>query len=670
MSQKIKRVKLKRNRIWVTILLFLLTEIVIVLFALMMVGYSAVMMIKPLIYNEVEEAVKISDDLSQGADISSYGRDHIVTDPAGEYISISGEDTRMTDINLVYDSDYGFFSADKEGAPSAPVYTIYPDREADIFAEVGDSVNGSNFETVIISDIVAVYNRTTLANLINGGKRTMYLPFWTAVPMDDGNTLYVKSGIDIDLSSVAELMVLMRIALIIFGVIFVFMLINVINSIVTYNRLTRLFFTDPVTGGRNWNWFLLKGEPLVRRHRGKTYAIFSIGLEKYLNYCLINCNAKGEKVLCEIDMAVRQQIRRQDICVHCNTSDFAVLVKVRDGADARTRSQSLLSTVENVIAGTGMITHIGEYTVDVLCTERGRVLPRNNFDIEAAYNNARTARASIPAGTARAALFDEEMVEQRRWENTVLEHLSSAIDNSEFIVYYQPKYDPKTDTLMGAEALIRWQSPEFGFLSPYKFIPILEENNRITEIDHYMLSHVAADQRRWLDMGLKCVPVSVNISRIHFAEPDLPEQIRDIVDACGTPHELIEIELTESAFFDDKQAMLNAISRLKGYGFMVSMDDFGSGYSSLNSLKEMPLDVLKLDAGFFRGDTSDERGKIVVEEAIKLAKSLNMRTVAEGIEEKGQVEFLAAADCDMIQGYFYAKPMPGSEYEKKMNNAE
>ena len=170
----------------------------------------------------------------------------------------------------------------------------------------------------------------------------------------------------------------------------------------------------------------------------------------------------------------------------------------------------------------------------------------------------------------------------------------------------------------------------------------------------------------WLDQGFKCVPVSVNVSRAHFAEDDLAEQIRDIVDAEHTPHNLIEIELTESAFFDDKNALIRTIGRLKEYGFAVSMDDFGSGYSSLNSLKDMDLDVLKLDAEFFRGDADEARKQIVVGEAIRLAKNLNMRIVAEGVEEKTQVDFLAGQGCDMIQGFYFAEPLPKDKYEKKM----
>ena len=212
--------------------------------------------------------------------------------------------------------------------------------------------------------------------------------------------------------------------------------------------------------------------------------------------------------------------------------------------------------------------------------------------------------------------------------------------------------------------------PEHGFRSPNEIIPIFEKNGFIVNIDRYMITHVARDQKKWLDAGLKCVPVSVNVSRAHFIDRDLAEQIRDMVDAYGTPHELIEIELTESAFFDDKKAMVTTITKLRDYGFHVSMDDFGSGYSSLNSLKDMPLDVLKLDAGFFSGDLDDERGEIVVSEAIKLAKNLNMETVAEGVEAKEQVEFLARQGCDMIQGYFYARPLPKEEFEKRMAGSD
>lgn len=167
--------------------------------------------------------------------------------------------------------------------------------------------------------------------------------------------------------------------------------------------------------------------------------------------------------------------------------------------------------------------------------------------------------------------------------------------------------------------------------------------------------------------GKKMIPISVNVSRAHFAQEGLAEHICQLVDAYGPSHELIELEVTESAFFDDKDILVETVKQLRAYGFRVSMDDFGAGYSSLNSLKDIPIDVLKLDGEFFRGDDDgSRRGKIVVREAIQLAKNLDMHVVAEGIEKKEQVDFLAEQGCDMIQGFYYAKPMPIEEFEQKV----
>jgi len=232
-------------------------------------------------------------------------------------------------------------------------------------------------------------------------------------------------------------------------------------------------------------------------------------------------------------------------------------------------------------------------------------------------------------------------------------------------VYLQPKYSPKEEELSGAEALVRWISPEEGFVPPNRFIPIFEKNGFILKLDDYMISEVARQQAQWISEGKNVVPISVNVSRAHFTKVDLAEHICRLVEQYNVPHEVIELELTESAFFEDKEVLLGTVRKLREYGFTVSMDDFGAGYSSLNSLKEIPLDVIKLDAEFFRGNDEAGKGKIIVNETIDLAKKLNMRTVAEGIETKEQVDFLAELGCDLIQGYYFAKPMPLKEFEQK-----
>lgn len=257
------------------------------------------------------------------------------------------------------------------------------------------------------------------------------------------------------------------------------------------------------------------------------------------------------------------------------------------------------------------------------------------------------------------------MKEEQVWERHIEDDMEKALENHEFKVYLQPKYSTKEEVLSAAEALVRWVHPELGFISPGKFIPIFERNGFILKLDDYMLDEVAKQQAKWRQEGKKLVPISVNVSRAHFARYELAEHICSIVDAYQVPHEFIELELTESAFFDDKSALLETVKKLKSFGFKVSMDDFGAGYSSLNSLKELPLDIIKLDAEFFRGADDLERSNLIVGDTISLAKKLGMQIVAEGIETREQVDFLAKQNCDLIQGFYFAKPLPINEFEER-----
>ena len=454
------------------------------------------------------------------------------------------------------------------------------------------------------------------------------------------------------------------------SIVIILLFVHSIASVVRQRKLTNLFFMDEVTGGKNWMWFIVKGEAFLKKRSSarNRYAVLDVVFVNYRNYCVCHSVKDGEKMLKKVEDCINSRLTKKEMCAHYASANFAVLLRVSNEETLKARINELLDRLAEIDPNHKFNFRIGVDAIDVEVDKRGKATKRRHVDLEREYNNACAARSTLEdTDETGVAFFNDSIVEEQKWLDIVQERQQSAVDNNEFVVYYQPKYDPRTDKLLGAEALIRWRTRE-GLKGPGSFIPIFEKNGFITEIDHYMIKHVARDQKKWLDEGLNCVPVSVNVSRAHFIEPDLAEQIRDMVDAEGTPHNLIEIELTESAFFDDKKALVNTIGRLKKYGFAVSMDDFGAGYSSLNSLKDMPLDVLKLDAEFFRGDMDDERGEIVVSEAIKLAKSLNMKTVAEGIEAKDQVEFLAKQGCDMIQGYIYAKPMPEDKFVKRIKS--
>lgn len=530
--------------------------------------------------------------------------------------------------------------------------------------------------------------------------------FWMEQQLADGNRLIAKCSIELKESDVFMVGISCMGVLILLVLLMTLQFINTLHNICSQRKMAGLIFLDPVTGGNNWLYFQNYAGKLLkkRRNRSKTYAVVDLMLMKYRNYCTLHGAAQGEVLLERMYRYIDACLKRRECCARYGKSDFVLLLEAEPELTPEEAGEQMAKRVEQLICGIqgsisrmpvngkpslsserqAILFHSGIYMVEpeqygsrnVPKTEQGEEPPkkyaecirkRQRTDISQLYNCAAMARGMIAEEAGNCVqCFTKQMWEEQLWENKVEDLMQTALEREEFQVYLQPKYHPVTEELAGAEALVRWISPTEGFISPGKFIPIFEKNGFVTRLDDYMISHVAKLQAGWIAAGKRIVPVSVNVSRAHFAQPDLAEHIRELVDVYRVPHHYIEIELTESAFFDDKEALLYTVRKLQEYGFDVSMDDFGSGYSSLNSLKDLPLNVLKLDAEFFRGEDAGERGEIVIAEAIALAKQLDMRIVAEGVEKKEQVDFLAAQECDMIQGFYFAKPMPAKEYEERM----
>ena len=659
--------KFKKSNVWITLVFFLISSILTIVFVSLFVSAflsyitdskmtgeynSAVLMAKT--YEKVEKA----GAENPGEFVESEGRDFYVKDAKGNILYQQGEIT----------------NSDNHGRLGLSSFSrgvdVYLDSESDSFILEKDEKDG-NLE--IDSDKLVKWileKKATYVQLADARESAIALPFWFCVDIDDGQKqFFSKAYLRADLrDSIFMLVFAVAIGFQLFTI-FVLMLINVITSAVSQRKMTRIFFTDAVTKEHNWMYFLVRSDHLLRHGKSRkfNYAVLDLVFVKYRNFCVCHSVEEGEALLRKVDSLVRKKMNKKEVCAHYASANFALLKQYNTKEELDAWISTLIGELETMDSAHHFAFHIGADLLPVTMNEKGKVERRRDLNLEKEYNNACTARATLEeSDDSGYAFFDEKLVEEQKWIDTVHEEQQSALDNEEFIIYYQPKYDPRTRKLKGAEALIRWNSPKHGMKAPYTIIPIFEKNGFIVNIDHYMISHVAKDQKRWLDAGFDCVPISVNVSRAHFIENDLAEQIRDMVDAAGCPHELIELEVTESAFFDDKKALVTTIQKLQEYGFMVSMDDFGSGYSSLNSLKDMPLNILKLDAGFFSGDLENERGEIVVSEAIRLAKSLHMETVAEGVELKEQVEFLARQGCDMIQGFYFARPMPPEKYEEKM----
>jgi EAL domain-containing protein (putative c-di-GMP-specific phosphodiesterase class I) len=260
------------------------------------------------------------------------------------------------------------------------------------------------------------------------------------------------------------------------------------------------------------------------------------------------------------------------------------------------------------------------------------------------------------------------MYEDVLWGNYIKAYAETAIKNDEFTVYLQPKFDSKTNMIKGSEALIRWNYKKKELLSPSRFIPFFEKDGSIGKIDDIVLEKVCMALSRWKHEGKRLYPISVNLSRNRMYDKNIISHLTEIVDRYGIDHRLIDFELTESASYDNTEHMINILHGLRQNGFKISMDDFGTGYSSLSLLTSMPIDTLKIDKSFIDKigiGTEKEADIIVLKHIITMAANLGFICLAEGAERKEQVDRLSEIGCNMIQGYYFSRPMPMYEFDIK-----
>lgn len=495
-----------------------------------------------------------------------------------------------------------------------------------------------------------------------------YEYYWVRIPTKiRGYHLYYKDSLIIiqknvffmNLAILAELLLLSIPALLLF--------FNVLSSIRMQKRMVNLLHQDAVTGGSNWNYFLEQSRKILCRlwNTNHTYAVIDLHMIRFQDYCACYGGREGDALLKKINGFLQMNMNRGETFARFAKADFGLLLRCTDAKQCEKRLKKMLVELTGVKKDKMMSFCAGVYVLRPAANRKAQ--SRRQIDLDQIYHFASAARGTMRGKDGEyIKIFDQQILQEQIWKHKVEETMEAALLNGEFQLYLQPKYHPVTEKILGAEALVRWISEEDGLIPPDRFIPIFEENGFITRLDDYMISQVAKLQSEWKIDGQKQIPVSVNISRVNFVKEDLAEHICHLVDGYGADHGGIELELTESAFFGNKERLLSILKDLKMCGFRLSMDDFGAGYSSLNSLKDLPIDVLKLDMDFFRGEDTQERGEIVVKETIRLAKALHMKIVAEGIEKKEQVEFLAEQGCDMIQGFYFAKPMPVAQFNEKI----
>ena len=273
-------------------------------------------------------------------------------------------------------------------------------------------------------------------------------------------------------------------------------------------------------------------------------------------------------------------------------------------------------------------------------------------------------------GLSVCGVYEEDMRANIVNEQVIVNNMNGSLERDEFIVYYQPKYDLLTETIVGAEALVRWAHPKLGFISPAKFVPIFEQNGFIYQLDKYVWEKVCQQLRADIDEGRTVLPVSINVSRVDFYSPNLVQVFEDLTKKYNLDPRLLELELTESAYVENPQQIIEIIAELQSKGFIILMDDFGSGYSSLNMLKDLPVNVLKIDLRFLADSQGVENGRAdnILDSIVRMAKRLDLLVIAEGVETQKQVDFLRLIGCEYVQGYFFSEPVPGEHYQELIKN--
>ena len=287
------------------------------------------------------------------------------------------------------------------------------------------------------------------------------------------------------------------------------------------------------------------------------------------------------------------------------------------------------------------------------------------MDISASYDRAAIAKDTVKGRyDVYVATYDESMRSAILRQQEITGQMKQALEEGQFEVWLQPQFNHNTGMLFGAEALVRWRHPQEGIISPGEFIPIFERNGFVYEVDRFVWEQSCAMLRKWLDKGLQPVPISVNISRYDVLKDDLIDIITGLVKKYGLPDNLLRLEITESAFSKSSERIIHVVEQLVEMGFIVEIDDFGSGYSSLNTLKDVPAQVLKRDIRCLENDSNAQRGGSIIESVVRMARWLGMSVIAEGVEIVEQANYLTSIGCEYIQGYLYSKPIQVSEYER------
>lgn len=412
---------------------------------------------------------------------------------------------------------------------------------------------------------------------------------------------------------------------------------------------------DTTTGIYNKTTFYSVTKKWLEREPDTFRCLIRFDIDRFKIINELYSLSEGDRVLCHIADFLRARTTPPETYGRISSDIFLVCL-----ARPKENVNQFLSELEHEInnhpidfqfilsAGIVCIAHYNQEPMNVLCdwAAMAQRTVKGNFINHVAY-------------------YEEHLLTALNREHYITKNMKKALERKQFIMYLQPKYDMRDCTIVGAEALVRWQHPSDGLIPPGEFIPLFERNGFILKLDEYIWDFACRTLRRWLDTGMNPVPISVNVSRIHLHDADFCEKLVSLIHKYNLPPRLLELEITESAYTDNPASLYDIMDKLQESGFLFSMDDFGSGYSSLNVLKDIPVNLVKIDMNFLRQSRRGfEIGRDILKGIIQLIQGINLPVIAEGVETKEQADFLMDIGCFHAQGYLYAKPMPVSEFEK------
>ncbi len=421
-------------------------------------------------------------------------------------------------------------------------------------------------------------------------------------------------------------------------------------------RLQYVEAFDSLTGLYRREHFQKVTREMLDAYPDEKYAMIRLDIAKFNLVNSFYGIERGDEFLCEVADKIRNYVKgKQHVTFGRMRADvFAICMSYQKEQELSELSQTFRNEIREIIPEFDMIPVFGFYLIQ-----------DTKMQVNDMYDNAKLATKICKGNYIQNyAFYRDEMSRDIMQEQKIVNMTRPALEQEKFVLYLQPKYDIQEDRYAGAEVLVRWKDSAEKMISPGEFIPIFERNGFIMKLDYYVWEHACKLLRSWIDKGYKPMPISVNVSRVSVYNPKLVDVITDLVTSYDIPPELFQLELTESAYTSNPYMIREAMKNLQRRGFTILMDDFGSGYSSLNVLKDIAVDVLKIDMKFMSDTEIPGRGESILASVVRMAKLLEMPVIAEGVEKEHQVKFLKKIGCEYVQGFYYAKPMPSEQYEQ------